>query len=158
MELYTVKAATEIAGIDKELLSQWIKRGQVIPDRKAEGTGTRNLFSGASICKILLFKEMCESMNINRKKASSLVFSDGFTNLFEYYLNLPLNALTPEDKPPPLFSLAIFGDANDLEIELVASEEKFQTLYKKVMTRKTSIIPLYRIVLHVASQLASKVR
>jgi len=154
MELYTVKAAIDIAGIDKELLSQWIKRGQVVPDSKAEGTGTRNLFSGASICKILLFKELCESVNINRNKASSVVFSDGFKNLFEYYLNLPLNALIPEDEPPPLFSLAIFGEAPDFEIELIASEEKFQTLYKKVMTMKTRIIPLYGIVLHVASKLA----
>jgi hypothetical protein len=158
MELYTIKAVTEIAGIDKELLSQWLKRGQVVPDRKAEGTGTRNLFSGATICKILLFKELCESANINRKRASALVFSDGFKNLFEYYLNLPLNTLSPEHNTPPVFSLAIFGEDTDLEIELIVSEEKFHALYRKVMTMKTRIIPLYRIVLHVASQLVNRER
>ena len=153
MRLYTAKAVTAIAGIDKELLSQWIKRGQVVPDRKAQGSGTRNFFSAAGICKILLFKELCESVNINRKKASTLVFSDGFTNLFEYYLNLPPNVLRPEHQPFPLFSLALFGEDTDLEIELIASEEKFQDLYRKVMTMRTRIIPLYRIVLHVTSRL-----
>lgn len=59
---FKAKEVTEITGVSRERLQQWLTREYIVPSIQiADGAGTRNIYSVADLCTIEVFKKLVES-------------------------------------------------------------------------------------------------
>lgn len=79
-------SVTKILGINQNLLTQWISRGQVKASKPASGSGSRNIFSVADICKIELFQQLI-AVGLSRSQAAGVAFSGKENDLIEETIN-----------------------------------------------------------------------
>jgi hypothetical protein len=59
---FFMPATTEITGVKRLRLHQWMGKGYISPSiHKAQGVGTKHIFSREDLCLITLFKRLVES-------------------------------------------------------------------------------------------------
>ena len=70
---YTTFEVVKKMGIRQERLREWIDRGFIIPSiQKAQGRGTKNIFSRDDLYKLGLFQYLL-SISLSRKRAAEIV-------------------------------------------------------------------------------------
>jgi DNA-binding transcriptional MerR regulator len=62
----------KILSIPRERLRDWMNRGFIVPTKKAQGYGTKAVFSQEDVYKVGLFKKLLE-MGFKRKKAAVII-------------------------------------------------------------------------------------
>jgi hypothetical protein len=154
--MYLGKDVTEVAGTSQKLLNQWLERGFVKADIPADGPGTRNEFSAATICQIRLFQQLNE-FKFSRKQASELAFDKKIRGLFERTIKSEqiINALRPDyEGPQPVFNAAFVQDTSGVSVHLVDSGDSYWDLYSQVIRAKhVFFVNLTRIVFRVLIEL-----
>jgi DNA-binding transcriptional MerR regulator len=77
---YTTFDILKILNIKRERLRKWIDEGFIIPDQKADGVGTKALFSLDSVYRIKLFLELL-LIGLTREKAREVAMGITFKNV-----------------------------------------------------------------------------
>lgn len=73
MEEFRVSDVARILDVSPRNLSQWCDRGMIRPERPAEGSGTRNLFSLEDLCRTALFLRLAKTFSLHG--ASAVAFA-----------------------------------------------------------------------------------
>jgi hypothetical protein len=73
----------KVLTLNRNLLSQWHHRGQVQATVKADGSGTRNLYSFEAICQIELFRRLNKE-KFSRDRAGEFAFSKKTESAFRF--------------------------------------------------------------------------
>lgn len=69
---YEMRHITDMLGIKRPALRQWIDLGFVRPSEKAEGHGTRNLWTRADVFDLAVFKKLLDH-GFTREEASQVL-------------------------------------------------------------------------------------
>jgi DNA-binding transcriptional MerR regulator len=77
---YTTFDILKILDIKRERLRKWIDEGFIIPDQKADGVGTKALFSLDSVYRIKFFLELLW-IGLTREKAREIAMEITFKNV-----------------------------------------------------------------------------
>jgi hypothetical protein len=77
---FTTFDIVKMLNIKRERLRKWIDEGFITPDKKADGVGTKALFSLDSVYKIQLFLELLW-IGLTREKAKEIAMGITFKNV-----------------------------------------------------------------------------
>ncbi|MEW5735556.1 MAG: MerR family transcriptional regulator [Thermodesulfobacteriota bacterium] len=72
-EEFRVSDVARILNVSQRNLSQWCDRGLVRPEKKASGSGTRNLFTLEDLCRTALFLRLSRTFSL--PGASAVAFA-----------------------------------------------------------------------------------
>ena len=141
-QLYTAKDFIEFTKINQETLTQWL-RGYVVPDVKAERSGTPNKYEAATICQIVLFKNLL-TLGFSRKQASIISFHKAVKDIFRHIINFYTvkNVLSDNHvREQPLFQLAhIEYKDGKQDFAFLPDQDSFSQLHEKAVKADRVII------------------